>query len=230
MQRRRAARCYCSGAMAGHSFTKNYRDHSSTHGFQFEFFCDKCGSGRRSSFKTNPIGVAASVLRAAGAFFGGRLRQAGMGAHHLKDALRGSAWDDAFAAASSECRPAFRQCTVCGKWVCPEVCWNDERGLCETCAPDLREHAPALQAQAALQQAKKRIHDADQVRDGDVVEPARAVATCTKCQATLAPAARFCAECGAAAPARSRFCEACGNGLLPSAKFCSGCGAGVSTA
>ena len=32
-------------AMPSAPFTRNYRDHSNNEGFQFEFFCDKCGSG-----------------------------------------------------------------------------------------------------------------------------------------------------------------------------------------
>lgn len=33
-------------------FTKNYSDLSTNQGFQFEFFCDKCGSGFRTKFKS----------------------------------------------------------------------------------------------------------------------------------------------------------------------------------
>ena len=110
--------------MAAQSFTKNHRDHSNDTGFQFEFFCDKCGNGHRSAFKTNGLGVAASLLKAAGAMFGGRVNQAGWGVDHVKDAFRGPAWDSAFASAIEECTPRFRQCSLCGNWVCPEVCWN----------------------------------------------------------------------------------------------------------
>ena len=82
--------------MAARGFTKNYRDHSNDHGYQFEFFCDKCGNGFRSSFKTSTMGLAASVIKAAGALFGGSLYRAGWGADQLKDAFRGPAWDGAF--------------------------------------------------------------------------------------------------------------------------------------
>ena len=33
-----------------HSFTRNHNDLSSDAGFQFEFFCDNCGNGYKSSF------------------------------------------------------------------------------------------------------------------------------------------------------------------------------------
>jgi hypothetical protein len=211
--------------MAAHGFTKNYRDHSNDHGYQFEFFCDKCGNGSRSSFKTSSMGLAASVIKAAGAFFGGSLYRAGRGAEQLKDALRGPAWDGAFKEAIDECRPQFRQCTLCGGWYCPEVCWNAERGLCEGCAPNLIEHAPALQASAAIHQARQKVAEVDQTRGMDVANAAAAVSTCPKCHAALAAAARFCAQCGSAvAAAQPRFCSGCGESLPSGARFCAGCG------
>ena len=33
-----------------HSFTRNHTDHSTESGFQFEFFCDCCGDGFKSTF------------------------------------------------------------------------------------------------------------------------------------------------------------------------------------
>ena len=49
-----------------------------------------------ASFQTSGIGFAASMLKAAGSIFGGEVSRAGWGADHLKDALRGPAWDGAF--------------------------------------------------------------------------------------------------------------------------------------
>ncbi|MGC4069204.1 MAG: zinc ribbon domain-containing protein [Polyangiaceae bacterium] len=215
--------------MATQSFTRNYNDHSNDSGFQFEFFCDKCGNGHRSSFTRNNVGFAASMLKAAGALFGGAVSHAGYGVDHLKDALRGPAWDSAFKAAIDECRPQFRQCTLCGKWVCPEVCWNHERGLCEECAPDLKEHAPAIQAQTAVEQAREKARDHDQMQGLDISKPlgAPGVVNCTKCHASLPSGARFCAGCGTAvvqAVAQPRFCTGCGQSLAAGARFCAGCG------
>src|SRR5262245_15675313 len=212
--------------MAAQGFTRNYRDHSNDHGYQFEFFCDKCGSGFRSSFKTSTLGLAASVIKAAGAFLGGSLYRAGWGADQIKDAFRGPAWDGAFKEAIDECRAKFRQCTLCGGWFCPQVCWNAERGLCEGCAPNLAEHAPALQANAALEQARQKVAEVDQTRGADVAQAEAAVRTCTTCQASLAAGARFCAQCGGAVVAAApKFCTGCGGSLATGARFCSGCGA-----
>jgi hypothetical protein len=212
--------------MTAQSFTRNYRDYSNESGYQYEFFCDKCGNGHRSSFETSTSGVAASMLKAAGAFFGGGLARAGWSADHLKNAFRGPAWDAAFQRAIEECKPKFRQCTTCGHWVCPEVCWNQARGLCEACAPDLGEQAAAIQAQVAVQQAWVKAAQVDQTRGVDVAgAPAAVGALCPNCQAALAPAAKFCAGCGTPVQAKKKFCDQCGGELDPGARFCSGCGA-----
>jgi hypothetical protein len=127
-------------------FTRNHREHSNDTGYQLEFFGDKCGNGHRLSFQTSGVGVASKMLKAAGSLFGGRLHDAGWGADHLKDALRGPAWDKAFEAVIGEMRPKFRQCTRCGQWVCLEVRWNEAHTLCETCASNLGEEVAAAQA------------------------------------------------------------------------------------
>jgi hypothetical protein len=217
--------------MSTQSFTRNYRDHSNDQGYQFEFFCDKCGNGHRSSFDTSSVGFAASMLRAAGSIFGGSVAQAGWGAQHVKDALRGPAWDSSFQQAIEECKPKFRQCTRCGLWVCPEVCWNEARGLCEGCAPDLTEQAAAIQAQVAVEQAWDKARAADQMRGMDVQSaPIAAGATCQKCQATLEPGTKFCAQCGTAVAvsAGPRFCAQCGGQLKATTRFCPQCGKPVS--
>jgi hypothetical protein len=212
--------------MSTQTFTKNYRDHSNDVGFQFEFFCDKCGNGHRSSFDTSGVGMAASVLKAAGAFFGGGLSRAGWGADHVKDALRGPAWDTAFKNAIEECKPKFRQCTRCGIWVCPEVCWNQARGLCENCAPDLGEQAAAIQAQVAVEQTWEKARAVDQMRGVDVQSQAvSAGTTCKKCQASLTAGSKFCAQCGTPAEAAGpKFCSQCGGQLQAGSRFCSQCG------
>jgi hypothetical protein len=212
--------------MATQTFTRNYRDHSNESGFQFEFFCDKCGNGHRSTFQTSGVGLASSLLKAAGSLFGGGLSQAGWGADHVKDALRGPAWDGAFKAAIDECKPSFRQCTRCGTWVCPEVCWNEARGLCENCAPNLQEQAAAIQAQVAVEQTWEAARKGDQMRGLDVKsEVVAAPSTCKKCQGTLAAGAKFCAQCGApAAAAGPKFCVGCGTQLVAGTRFCPECG------
>lgn len=208
------------------SFTKNYRDHSNDTGYQFEFCCDKCGNGHRSSFRTSAVGVAGKMFKAAGSLFGGnKLWGAGRAADHLKDGLRGPAWDSAFEAAQGEMRPKFHQCTKCGQWVCPDVCWNEARGLCEGCAPDLGEHAASIQAHVAVDQLREKARATDQTQGADLSAPT--LAQCPHCRARVAPGTRFCAECGkpTGAAAQKAFCTQCGGEKPASAKFCPGCGA-----
>jgi hypothetical protein len=202
-------------------FTRNYRDHSNNEGFQFEFFCDKCGSGFRSSFAANTLGLASDLLKAAGSIFGGALQSAGWGADHVKDAFRGKAWDDAFAAAIAECKPRFHQCGRCGHWVCPEVCWNGTRGLCLACAPDLQQEAAVAQAQVAVDQVREKAKQTDQTGGMDMA--AAQTAVCPHCNARVASGAKFCEGCGQslAAPAG---CPRCHAPMSATARFCGACG------
>jgi uncharacterized OB-fold protein len=110
--------------------------------------------------------------------------------------------------------------------VCPEVCWNQARGLCEQCAPDLGENAAAIQAQVAVEQARTRAHEVDQMRGVDVQARVAAVgAACKKCQAALTPGSKFCAQCGTPAEvAGPKFCNQCGAELASGGRFCAQCG------
>jgi hypothetical protein len=207
--------------MAAVQFTRNYTDHSNDTGFQFEFHCDKCGNGHRSSFVASKMGMAASLLKAAGSIFGGGLASAGWGADHVKDALRGKAWDDAFGEAIGEIKPKFKQCTKCGHWVCPQVCWNEKRNLCEDCAPDLAEHAASIQAQVAVEQAWEKARGVDQVEELDM--KAHKVASCPHCNARV-EGGKFCPECGKPLAPAKHTCTKCGTQFGGSAKFCPECG------
>jgi len=204
--------------MAMIQFTKNHSDHSNDQGFQFEFFCDKCGNGHMSRFIPNKLGIAAGLLRAAGSLFGGALGRAGYAGDQVKDVLRGTAWDDAFATAVEEGRQKFRQCTRCGRWVCPEVCWNEKRSLCEDCAPDLQEEAASAQAQAAVEQVREKARSVDLVADLNM--EAHQMAACPHCGARV-EGGKFCPECGKALSSRAT-CAKCGTAF--DGKFCPECG------
>ena len=200
------------------AFTKNIRDHSNDQGTQFEFFCDKCGSGRMSDFVPNKLGIAAGFLRAAGAIFGGRVAQMGQAGYQVKDMYRSQARDAALAKAVEAAKPFFRQCTRCGRWVCPEVCWNEARSLCEVCAPDLGEEAAAAQAQAAVQQVATKAQAVDQAAKIDMAT--QQFAACPHCGARV-QGGKFCPNCGK--PLQTEIaCAKCGAEF--SGKFCPQCG------
>ena len=122
--------------MAMIQFVHNYEDLSTDRGYQFKFYCDKCGNGHMSRYQASVTGTAGSLLRAAGNMFGGWLNSAGNSAYELQRAVGGKAHDEALQNAVAEGKEHFHQCSRCGRWVCPEVCWNAAAGQCEECAPD----------------------------------------------------------------------------------------------
>ncbi len=121
-------------------FSRNYTDHSTDKGFQFEFFCDRCGNGFRTRFKPFALGTVSSALDIASGLFGGIVGQAA----DVSERVRSSSWqrahDQAFIDAANELRPSFVQCPRCSSWVCRKSCWNNKKGLCKECAPDLGVH------------------------------------------------------------------------------------------
>ncbi len=123
--------------MALIQFTRNHSDHSTDKGYQFEFFCDRCGNGFMSEFKASAAGYATSFLRAAGDVFGGVFGSASAGTYEIQRAIAGPAHDKAFRECIEETKPHFRQCPKCAKWVCLTTCWNQPRSLCYECAPDV---------------------------------------------------------------------------------------------
>src|SRR5512141_717714 len=118
-------------------FTRNHTDHSTDKGYQFEFFCDRCGNGFMSAFQTSTMGVASSALRTVGNLFGGVLGHVGSSTYEIERAVQGPGHDKAFREAVEETKPHFRQCPRCTHWVCKATCWNDKRSLCYDCAPDI---------------------------------------------------------------------------------------------
>jgi len=203
-------------------FVRNYNDESTDLGFQFEFLCDRCGTGYRTPFAASAIGVASEALDVASGLLGGVFGRAA----NVGDRIHSAAWekahDKAFAEAVEQVKPDFRQCPRCNSWVCEERCWNETRGLCKNCAPDLAVEMSAMQAEAAVQAAREVAHAAasEQVAAKAFDEVIKAV--CPKCGAPVS-GGKFCAECGAPLAAE-KFCKECGDKIPAGAKFCPGCG------
>ena len=130
-------------------FTGNYDDLSTDRGYQFKFYCEKCGNGYMSTFQTSKMGMLGSAARVAGSLFGGVFGNVADSAYEVQRAVGGPAHDSALKDAVTEIAPTFKQCTRCGNWVCEPICWNNKAGLCEGCAPDLDEEMAAAQAEAA---------------------------------------------------------------------------------
>ena len=125
--------------MALIQFTRNYHDLSTDTGFQFEFFCDRCGNGYQTEFQASALGTMTSALDAASNLFGGVFGSAANAARNVRSAAWEKAHDNAFASSVEEAKPHFHKCKRCGHWV-DDDCWNNERTLCKDCAPDLQEN------------------------------------------------------------------------------------------
>lgn len=204
-------------------FVRNHNDLSTNRGFQFEFFCDRCGSGFRTRFKGMKGGLITDALDSASGLFGGFLSSAAS----IGDKVRTVAWekghDEAFTEAVSEIKPSFIQCPRCSSWVCRKSCWNEKKGLCKECAPDMGVEMAAAQASKSVEEIWAHAAMADEDKKLSAENWREGVrATCPNCEAPLATNAKFCPECGAKLGAS--HCTECGAKLTPGAKFCAECG------
>ena len=201
-------------------FTGNYEDLSTDRGYQFKFYCEKCGNGYMSTFQSSKLGMAASAVQVAGNLFGGIFGRAAQTADSLQSMVAGPQHDRALNEATEEIRPLFKQCTRCGNWICEPICFNKKAQLCEGCAPDLDEEIAAAQAEAAREQIHEKARTVDWTKQRDVRNVAGAV--CKSCGAKT-QGGKFCPECGEPVNAK-RACQECGHEAEGSPKFCPECG------
>jgi len=206
-------------------FTRNYSDLSTDRGFQFEFQYDRCGNGYKTTFQAWTMGTVSGALDAASSIFGGVLGQAANLSERARSATWQQARDKALVEAVEQIKPNFVQCPRCSSWVCKKNCWNQARGLCKNCAPDLGVEMAAAQASRTTQEIWEHSQVAEEDRAMLKEENWRAGvrATCLNCNAPLQKDVKFCPECGAAIQA-NKFCTKCGAKLAPGAKFCAECG------
>ena len=205
--------------MALIQFTRNYRDLSTDAGFQFEFYCDRCGNGYQTEFQASMLGTATNVLDAANNLFGGVLGKAANVARGVRSAGWERAHDKAFAESVEEAKPHFHKCKRCGKWVDGD-CWNTQRNFCKECAPDLQDEMSAIQVQAAVRDAQEKAETVDYVSADKFKQDI--ITTCPHCGAK-ASGGKFCQECGKPL-AVEKFCTNCGAKMELGAKFCAECG------
>ncbi len=211
--------------MALIQFVRNHNDESTERGFQFEFYCDRCGTGCRTRFKQSTTGLVSGALEAASSVLGGLFSTAADLGSRVHSAAWEQAHDDAFVEAVAEARPFFVQCPRCSSWVCRKSCWNVKRGLCKECAPDLGVEMSAAQASRSVEEVWAHAAMADEDRKLSSEHWQETIrASCPECQAPLASNSKFCPECGAKLKG-AKFCAQCGAAWPASAKFCPECGA-----
>lgn len=211
--------------MAKIQFTTNYSDLSTDKGFQFEFNCDRCGTGYRTRFRASTLGTVSSALDTAGSLFGGILGQAADLGERARSAGWEKAHDNAFEQAMEELKSDFVQCPRCSSWVCRKSCWNTSKGLCKECAPDLGVEMAAAQASRTVEEvwAHSKVAEEDRSMLKDENWRAGVRATCPKCNAPLQKNSKFCPECGTKILDK-KHCTECGAELAAGVKFCAECG------
>ncbi len=225
--------------MALIQFVNNYQDLSTDKGYQFKFHCDKCGNGYMSKYQPSYLGMAGGFLNAASDLLGWG-RSAGNSAYEMQRTVGGSAHDSALQTAVEEGKQHFHQCSRCGKWVCPEACWNEQANQCENCAPRFDEEMAAIHAQAKAdamrQQIQEKARQTDYASDVDMsansyatssqsVKPgAPSVVACLACAYPISPNAKFCPECGTTTKQEKAKCPSCSAETEFTTKFCPDCG------
>ncbi len=208
-------------------FVSNYNDLSTDNGFQFEFICDRCGTGVRTRFMTWKTGSISNALDTANSLFGGVFSTAAELGQRVRSAGWQKAHDQAFETAIKELQEDFRQCPRCQSWVCKKSCWNNKRGICKNCAPDLGVEMSAAQASRSVEEVWAHAAMAEEdkkLAEGNWRETIQA--SCPECGEPLATNAKFCPSCGAKLKVNAH-CTECGAKLQPNAKFCAECGTKV---
>jgi len=204
-------------------FTDNFRDLSNTEGYQFEFYCERCGNGYRSAFQRDKVEMGRGLLRAVGSLFGGAAEDLSRATEQWRydRATNSPAKDKALTAAVQEISPSFSQCRGCSDWMCKTLCWNEEIGQCLRCSPSVAEEVARAQSAAQRDQIWEKARQKDWTAAVDV--DTRAKLNCPSC-GTKVDGGKFCSACGGSL-AVPVTCSGCGStGNKAGAVFCSDCG------
>jgi hypothetical protein len=205
-------------------FISNYSDLSTDNGFQFEFPCSRCGTGFRTEFQETALGKVSGLIDMASSVFGGVFGTASDVTNQAKSASYQKTHDQALEKAIIEIKPSFMQCPRCNSWVCRQSCWNNKKGLCKTCAPDLGVEMAAAQASKSVEEVWAHAAMAEEDKHLDTEAWREGIsATCPQCEKPLANNVKFCPSCGCDLKAKTQ-CKKCQAKLQPGAKFCADCG------
>jgi hypothetical protein len=216
-------------------FTNRYEDLSTDQGHQWEFFCGRCGKGYTSTFKSSTVSnLGSKAAQGLGGMFGGKLSKvASQGENALHGVAEPKEREKAMSAAVAEIQQKFHRCNQCREWVCEDVCWDEQYGLCVACGELERRaqetgFAPARPS-ADPAQVEQVAQFVGAAFSGLAKAQAPAASKCPQCHAEVAPGAKFCPECGQAISANPK-CANCGAESLVGTKFCPECGTSMVSA
>jgi len=205
-------------------FTSHYNDLSTDKGFQFEFICDRCRSGHRTRFSPSATGSVSTVLDAASSLFGGVFSRGADLGGRINSAAWEKSHDEAFEKSIRELASDFIQCPRCQSWVCKQKCWNNSKGLCKGCAPDLGVEMAAAQSSRSVEEVWAHARMADEDKNlGAEAWKETIRASCPFCGVPMQKNSKFCPECGQKF-ITEKFCPDCGAKQNEGAKFCNECG------
>lgn len=210
-------------------FSQNHRDLSQQSGddagFDFEFYCERCGDTWRSGYEKYALGRATGWLRRAGNMASGVASNVGFDVANAADGLAQSGWhrarDAAFQRAITKAEQHFHRCARCHHHVCAR-CWNTDRGLCLNCAPDVQAEVEEARAEGLVAAARANAYAVGEQQAQAVDVKTERQLVCPQCNAET-HGGKFCPECGhkLAGPAE---CGSCGRAVPAGAKFCPECG------
>ena len=127
--------------------------------------------------------------------------------------------DKALEKAANEIMPLFTRCPACNSWV-DETCFNRDRNLCTSCAPNLAAELERERSSVEINQMREAMRE-QTVFSGDT-SARRTV--CPSCDKPVG-SEKFCANCGTRLG--TDHCTQCGAELPSGARFCGSCGTKV---
>ncbi len=210
-------------------FSSNYRDQciqsGTGAGFQFEFYCQSCNDTWRSPFEPYRSGQASGWVQEASGFLGGLLGGAGYELNRAADGLAQAGWgtsrDAAFKRAIAAAEAHFHRCARCRNYVC-DPCWDQDRGLCRRCVPDLAAEVETARHAGAMDAAVEAARRAGAALGETMDVGSERQLVCTGCGAET-HGGRFCPQCGQRIDVPAQ-CGGCGEALPAGSRFCPQCG------
>lgn len=194
----------------------NYRDISTqandlSAGFQFEFFCERCGESQRSAFSPYRRGQMTGWLsRLLFAFRD--LHSASRVSGIVSDAGLVRAKAEALSQAQVAVQGRYQFCGGCQRRVGNE-CWNAGTQRCSDCGGKQAAQVAPIGGVAPSYQQGSGGGTATAMSCPQCNTPSQGSRFCTGCGFDTASIHKACPACGAVLPRQARFCTDCGHGF-----------------